>query len=117
VALDLPCARGSFALYGLLQYLGPKLQFLIGVLVYDEPFTADRAIGFALIWLELPLYSGESLWQRRRTLPRPALIPVQPARGIACCLVADLPSSRRARHRCDLTRPAQARGMRIGSDR
>jgi EamA domain-containing membrane protein RarD len=34
------------------------------VLVYDEPFTADRAIGFALIWLELPLYSGESLWQR-----------------------------------------------------
>lgn len=57
----------TLATLGLLQYLGPTLQFLIGVFVYDEPFTAQRAVGFALIWLALALYSAESIraWRQR----------------------------------------------------
>lgn len=56
-----------FALLGLLQYIGPTLQLLVGVLVFDEPFSAARAAGFALIWAALALYSAEGWWQGRRT--------------------------------------------------
>ena len=51
---------------GLLQYLGPSLQFLLGVWVFHEPLAPARLAGFALIWLALLVYSAESLWQLRR---------------------------------------------------
>ncbi len=51
---------------GLLQYIAPTLQFLIGVLIYHEEFGPSRVVGFGLIWLALILYSGESLIRRRR---------------------------------------------------
>ena len=50
---------------GLLQYIAPTLQFLIGVLIFHEEFGMTRLIGFGLIWLALVLYSAESVWQRR----------------------------------------------------
>ncbi len=50
---------------GLLQYLAPTLQFLIGVLIYHEPFGPDRVVGFSLIWLALILYTTESLLTHR----------------------------------------------------
>ena len=56
----------TLATLGLLQYLGPTLQFLIGVFVYGEPFSANRAVGFVLIWAALALYTGESIWVWRR---------------------------------------------------
>lgn len=58
--------RVTLATLGLLQYLGPTLQFLIGVAVYGEPFSASRAAGFALIWAALALYTAESVWVWRR---------------------------------------------------
>ena len=51
---------------GLLQYIAPTLQFLLGVWLYHEPFDGARITGFALIWLALLLYSLEGLWQSRR---------------------------------------------------
>lgn len=56
---------------GLLQYISPSLQFLLGVWLFHEPLQTTRLTGFALIWLALLLYSGESLW-RARQLSRPA---------------------------------------------
>jgi chloramphenicol-sensitive protein RarD len=50
---------------GLLQYIAPTLQFLIGVLIFREEFGVTRLIGFGLIWLALILYTAESVWQRR----------------------------------------------------
>jgi chloramphenicol-sensitive protein RarD len=53
---------------GLLQYVSPSVQLVLGVLVYDEPFPAARAISFACIWVGLCLYTFDGLWlQRRRT--------------------------------------------------
>lgn len=52
---------------GLLQYLGPSLQFALGVWVFHEPLQPSRLIGFALIWLALVCYSAETLWQLRQT--------------------------------------------------
>jgi chloramphenicol-sensitive protein RarD len=58
--------RIPFSTLGLLQYVTPTLQFLLGVLVYGEPFTAARMVGFALIWAALLLYSLEGVVVRRR---------------------------------------------------
>jgi chloramphenicol-sensitive protein RarD len=58
--------RIPFSLLGLLQYIGPTLQLLLGVLLFGEAFGPDRAIGFALIWAALALYSLESWWCGRR---------------------------------------------------
>jgi chloramphenicol-sensitive protein RarD len=49
---------------GLLQYLSPTLQFLLGVWIFHEAFTADRLVGFALIWLALALFAAEGLLRR-----------------------------------------------------
>jgi chloramphenicol-sensitive protein RarD len=54
---------------GLLQYLSPTLQFLLGVWLFHEAFTAERLLGFVLIWLALVLYAAEGLWMARRPLP------------------------------------------------
>ena len=56
------------SLIGLLQYLAPTLQFLLGVLVYREPFSRSQAIGFGLVWAGLLLFAAES-WMSRTTKP------------------------------------------------
>lgn len=61
---------------GLLQYIAPTLQFLLGVLVFHEPFDQTRLIGFMIIWLALVLFSVENLLARRRT-PSAAPIPAE----------------------------------------
>jgi chloramphenicol-sensitive protein RarD len=49
---------------GLLQYLSPTLQFLLGVWIFHEAFSADRLVGFALIWLALALFAAEGLLRK-----------------------------------------------------
>jgi chloramphenicol-sensitive protein RarD len=51
---------------GLLQYSAPVLQFLIGVVIYDEPMPPSRWIGFGLVWAALLLITAESLTAGRR---------------------------------------------------
>ncbi len=63
--------RVTLATLGLLQYLGPTIQFALGVGLYHEPFSARRAFGFGLIWLALLVYSGES-WRLHRRAVAPA---------------------------------------------
>jgi chloramphenicol-sensitive protein RarD len=54
------------SLIGILQYVAPTLQFLIGVLIFKEPFTQTQLIGFGLVWLALIVFTSESLWARRQ---------------------------------------------------
>ncbi|RCK75524.1 MAG: Protein rarD [Anaerolineae bacterium] len=49
---------------GLLQYIAPTCQFLLGVLIFHEPFTTARLIGFSIIWLALLIFSTERWWLR-----------------------------------------------------
>ena len=58
--------RIPFSTLGLLQYLGPSLQLLIGVWLYREPF-AYRAPGYVLIWIALAVFSIEGLLQGWRS--------------------------------------------------
>ena len=53
--------RIPLATLGLLQYIAPSIQLLLGVWLYHEPFSAGRLIGFATIWTGLALYSAEGL--------------------------------------------------------
>jgi chloramphenicol-sensitive protein RarD len=46
---------------GLLQYIAPSLQLLLGVWLYGEPFGGARAAGFMAIWSALAVYTLESL--------------------------------------------------------
>jgi len=47
-------------LSGLLMFVNPTLQLLIGVFLLDEPFTAAHTVLFAFIWGGLALFSAES---------------------------------------------------------
>ncbi len=58
--------RVTLVTLGLLQYIAPTIQFLIGVFIYGEPFSGGQMIGFGLIWLALLLYSTEGLLTARK---------------------------------------------------
>lgn len=47
-------------------YINPTLQFLVGVLVFDEPVTVVQLFSFGLIWLALIVYTVEGRLQMRR---------------------------------------------------
>src|SRR3954454_22780087 len=51
---------------GLIQYLAPILQFLIGVVVYGEPMPLSRLAGFALVWLALVVFTWDAVRSVRR---------------------------------------------------
>jgi chloramphenicol-sensitive protein RarD len=53
---------------GMLQYLAPVLQFLLGVFWYHESMPPARWIGFALVWIALVAFTVEAMQQRRRHL-------------------------------------------------
>jgi chloramphenicol-sensitive protein RarD len=52
---------------GLLQYMSPTLQFLLGVWVFHEAFSMARLVGFAVIWAALGLYAAEGLLNAKRS--------------------------------------------------
>ena len=58
--------RIPLSMVGLLQYIAPTLQLLLGVWFFREPFTAVHALGFGAIWLGLAIFAGEGLWRGRR---------------------------------------------------
>jgi chloramphenicol-sensitive protein RarD len=53
---------------GLMQYVTPTLQFLIGVFIDHEPMPAMRWVGFVLIWIALAVFTAELISHRRREL-------------------------------------------------
>jgi chloramphenicol-sensitive protein RarD len=57
--------RIPLSLVGVLQYISPSLQLLLGVFVWHEPFTPARLLGYGLIWLALFIYSLEGAWAAR----------------------------------------------------
>jgi len=61
--------RVTLTTLGILQYLAPTIQFLIGIFIYKEPFTIQFLIGFSLIWAALLIYSAESMINTQRHKP------------------------------------------------
>ena len=62
--------RLNLSTVGFMQYIAPTCMFLLGVLIYREPFSTAQVVTFLLIWSALILYSIDSvlhLGQSRRT--------------------------------------------------
>jgi chloramphenicol-sensitive protein RarD len=57
--------RISMVTLGLLQYLAPTLQLLIGVALFHEPMPPTRLAGFAIVWLALAIFTWDGLARRR----------------------------------------------------
>jgi len=49
---------------GILQFIAPTIQFVLGVFVYREPFSRSQLVGFGLVWTALAVFAVES-WQQR----------------------------------------------------
>ena len=60
--------RVPLTVLGMLQYIGPTLQFLIGVYVVREPLESSRLVGFAIVWLALAIFTVDALSHTRRTV-------------------------------------------------
>lgn len=58
--------RIKLSTVGILQYIAPSLQFLIGVFVYGEEVTGDELIGFVLVWVALLVFTVHGLVRSRR---------------------------------------------------
>ncbi|SFY52270.1 EamA family transporter RarD [Streptomyces sp. F-1] len=70
-ALPLVCfgaaaIRVPLSTLGLLQYLTPVFQFLLGILYFHESMPPERWAGFALVWVALLLLTGNALHTARR---------------------------------------------------
>jgi chloramphenicol-sensitive protein RarD len=57
--------RIPLSLMGMIQYIAPTLQFLIGVLVYKEPLSGSRLMGFGLVWMALLIFVIEGVVNQR----------------------------------------------------
>lgn len=58
--------RITMTTLGLLQYIGPSIQFVLGVWLFGEPFGGHRLAGFLLIWAALLVYSADGWRMARR---------------------------------------------------
>jgi chloramphenicol-sensitive protein RarD len=58
--------RIPYSTVGLLQYIGPTIQLILAVLVFKEPFSGPRVVGFILIWTALAIYAADGLWRSRK---------------------------------------------------
>ncbi len=58
--------RIPLSMVGILQYITPTLQFLLGVLVYREPFNRYHLVGFSIVWVALLFFWLEGFLAGRR---------------------------------------------------
>ena len=59
----------SLTTLGILQFIGPTLQFLIGWKLYGEPLSPVRLISFALIWTAVAIYAADALGRSKKKGP------------------------------------------------
>ncbi|MDO5065586.1 MAG: EamA family transporter RarD, partial [Actinomyces bowdenii] len=62
--------RVSLTVMGILQYIGPTLQFLVAVFLFHEHLPAARLWAVALVWLAVAVFVTDSLRARRRAPQR-----------------------------------------------
>ncbi|MCW2678710.1 MAG: EamA family transporter RarD [Frankiales bacterium] len=60
-------SRVPLTTLGVLQYLAPTMQFLLGVTLFDEPLPIVKLLGFVLVWIGLALFTADLVRHHRRT--------------------------------------------------
>lgn len=66
LAFGAAATRLPLSTLGLLQYICPTMIFASGVLVYGEPMTGGKWLGFAIIWIALVVFTVDTLRASRR---------------------------------------------------
>jgi len=51
----------QYATVGILQYIIPTIQLLVGIIIYKEPFNQTQIITFGFVWFGIILYSCSSV--------------------------------------------------------
>ena len=64
---------------GLLQYLAPTLQFLLGISYFGESMSPGRWVGFGLVWVALLIMSTDGLLRARRQRAAVRVAEAEPA--------------------------------------
>ncbi len=58
--------RIRYSTLGFFQYIGPSLMFCLAVFIYHEPFTLDRMVTFAFVWVALAVFAYDAWLAHRR---------------------------------------------------
>ena len=66
IAFNYAVQRIPYTVVGILQYIAPTLQLLCGIFFFNEPFTQERLIGFAFIWLALAVFMLDGIYLKSR---------------------------------------------------
>lgn len=59
-------SRIPLSTLGVLQYLAPTMQFLLGITLFDEPLPAVKLLGFVLVWCAVALFTIDLLRHGRQ---------------------------------------------------
>ncbi len=62
-------SRIPLSTLGVLQYLTPTMQFVLGIVVFREPLPLPKLLGFVLVWTALVLFTADLVRHHRRTSP------------------------------------------------
>jgi len=77
LAFGAAATRVPLTTLGVLQYLAPTIQLIIGTVLRHEPFGLARMAGFALVWVALVVFTIDLMRQRRPVATtQPELAPV-----------------------------------------
>jgi chloramphenicol-sensitive protein RarD len=66
IFFGMSATRLPLSTIGLMQYVAPIFQFLIGILYFHERMPAERWAGFLLVWAALVLLTWDALHTARR---------------------------------------------------
>lgn len=58
--------RLPLSLMGMFQYIAPSIHFVIAIWWFGEPFNLVQLLSFALIWVSLAIYTGNSYSRRAK---------------------------------------------------
>lgn len=58
--------RIPLTLIGMLQYIAPTLQILLGIFFFHEPFSSKQLLGFSLVWIALAIFMLEGFLRRQK---------------------------------------------------
>jgi len=61
ILFALAAKRLKLSTIGMMQYIGPTLQFLIALFVFKEAFSLTHAVAFGFIWTALVIFTADSL--------------------------------------------------------
>lgn len=69
LAFGAAATRVPLTTLGVLQYVAPTLQLLVGVLLRHEAFGTPQVVGFGLVWAALAVFTADLISARRRVAP------------------------------------------------